>query len=161
MNTVALSPHVFCTKVLHIRSFVFQILPTDISECRARGGGRRQNTSLDAAHTQIFLVARRVAQLFHISRFIQCTCIGSRLDESSQHVCRVLRTVRLIHSHSSISCLVASSWACLIVVLPFHDATIPAAVSGLAEWLNSPRSHRGRCESAAFSNENAPKEDSC
>ena len=51
-----------------------------------------------AAHTNIFLVARRVAQLFHISSFIQGTCIGSRLDESCQHVSRVLKTVRLVHN---------------------------------------------------------------
>ena len=109
----------------------------------------RPNTSPDAAHPHIFLVARRVAQLSHISRFIPCTCLGSRLDESSQHVCRVLKTVHLLHSHSSTSCLVATPCASLSVVLLFltdwrrnrgSPASIPAAVAGLAEWLNSPRS---------------------
>ena len=66
---------------------------------------RTQNTRM------FFLVARRVAQLFGISRFIHCTCIDSRLESSSQHVSRVLKTLRLLHSHSSISCLVvASCW---------------------------------------------------
>ena len=31
-------------------------------------------------------------------------CSGSRLESSCQHVSRVLKTVRLLHSHSSISC---------------------------------------------------------
>ena len=41
-----------------------------------------------SAHAH-FPVVLRVAQLFHISRFIQCTRIGSRLKSSSQHVSRV------------------------------------------------------------------------
>ena len=82
-------------------------------------------------------------------RVIQCTCIGSRLDESSEHMCRVLKTARLLQSHSSNSCLVAISWACLIVILLFlldwrpnrrSAATSPAPESGLAEWLNSSHS---------------------
>ena len=100
-------------------------------------------------HTHIFLVARRVAQLFHIARFIQCTCTGSMIDETSQHVCRVLKTLLLPHSHSSISCLVATSWACLSVILFFltdrrrnrgSPASIPVAVAGLVQWPNSLRS---------------------
>ena len=70
--------------------------PTDISDTRARDGRWRQNTSPYAAHTHIFLVARRVAQLFHISCFIHCTCLGSRLESSSQRLCRVLKTVRML-----------------------------------------------------------------
>ena len=64
-------------------------------------------------------------------------------------MCRVFKTVRLLHSHSSISCRVASSWACLSVVLLFVTdwrqnkvslASIPAAVASLVEWPNSLRS---------------------
>ena len=71
----------------------------------------------------------------HISRYIQCSCGDSRLESSSQYVC-----------HSSMSCLIATFWACLSVVLLFltdwrrnrgSTATIPAAVAGLAEWLSS------------------------
>ena len=78
----------------------------------------------------------------YISRFIQCTCTGSRLESSNQHVSRLLKTLRLLHSHSSISCLVATSCACLGIVLLFlldwrrnrgSLASIPAAVAGLAE----------------------------
>ena len=106
-------------------------------------------TSYRTQHTHIFLVARRVAQLFHVARFIQCTCIGSMIDETSQHVCRVLKTLLLLHSHSSISCLVATSWACQTVSLLFltdwrqnevSPASIPAAVAGLVQWPNSLRS---------------------
>ena len=50
-------------------------------------------TSYRTQHTHIFLVARRVAQLFHIAGFIQCTCIGSMIDETSQHVCRVFKNI--------------------------------------------------------------------
>ena len=65
-------------------------------------------------------------------------------------MCRMLKTLRLLHSHSSISCLVATSTTTtLSVVLLFltdwrrngrSPASIPAAVAGLAEWPNSPRS---------------------
>ena len=102
------------------------------------------------AHTHIFLVACRVAQLFTVVpyvHFTQCICSGSRLDESSQHVSRVFSNLRWLHGHSSISCLVATSWACVSVVLHFltdwrrnqgSPASIPATVAGLAERLNSP-----------------------
>ena len=79
------------------------------------------------------------------------TCVGSKLDESSQHVCRVLKTMRWLHSHSSILCLVATSLACLSVSLLFlmdkkpnreSTVTILAAEPGLAELPNSPRSRR-------------------
>ena len=43
-----------------------------------------------------FLVAHcvaRLSKLFHFSRSIQCTCTGSRHDESSQHVSRVLKNL--------------------------------------------------------------------
>ena len=85
---------------------------------------KTEHIAPDAAHTHIFLAVRFVAQLFDISRFFQCTCIGSRL-ESSQHVCRVLHTVRVLHSHFSISCLVA---------LPERRSTVPdglETVSGI------------------------------
>ena len=85
--------------------FVFEVV------CRVV---RRQNTSPGAAHTHIFLVVRREAQLSQLSRFNQCTRIDSRLA-----VCRVLKIVRLLPSHSLISCLVATSLACLSVSLLF------------------------------------------
>ena len=110
VNTVPLSPHLLFCNILHIRSFFFQITPADIGECRAHDGEWRQNTSPETAHTHIFLFAHRVVQLFRIWG----TFIGSRLDESSQHACRELKTVRLLHSHSFISCLVAlpgPAWA--------------------------------------------------
>ena len=125
------------------QSIFFDISRTDISECRSRDGRRSQ-------HTRIFFSLRAVWHSSSMcSRFIQCTCIGTRLDGSSQHVCRVFKTVRLLHSHSSFSCLVATSWACLSVVLLFLTdwrrdrgslASIPAAPAGLVEWLNSHRS---------------------
>ena len=92
VNAVALSLHLV-PNILHIRCK--NRLQTFANVVHATGW--RQNTS------HIFLVARR---------------IGSRLDESSQHVCRVLTTVRLLHN-SAISCLVAASWACLTVILLF------------------------------------------
>ena len=78
-----------------------------------------------------FLVARHVAQLsqlFHTSRFIQCTCIGSRHDESSQHVCPVLKTVRLLHSHSFR--LVSSR---NLLALPDRHFTFPGGVETASE----------------------------
>ena len=66
--------------------------------------------------------------------------------------------VRLLHIHSSISCLVATSWACLRAVLPSLTdrrrnrgslASIPAAVAGSAEWLHSLRSQKGHPTSSA------------
>ena len=105
------------------------------------GGVKTEHLTQRSTHAFLFFVARRVAQLFHISRFIQCTCIGSRLDESSQHVCRVLKTVRLLHSHSSISCLVATSWASLSVV-PLILTDWRRNQGSPAEWLKSHRSQK-------------------
>ena len=59
------------------------------------------------------------------------------------------KSLRLLHGHSSISCLVEPSWACLSFVLLFQTdwrrnrvplASIPAAVVCLAVWPISPRS---------------------
>ena len=98
-------------------------------------------------HTRIFFSLRSMWHsciTCHVSS--KASALAQRL-ESSQDVCRVLNTVRELHSHSSISCLVATSWVCLSVVLLFltdwrlnrrSTATILAAVSGLAERLNSP-----------------------
>ena len=60
---------------LHIRGFFFWNSPTTISECRAGDCEWRENTSPDAAHTMIFLIAHRVSHL----TFHPCTSIGSRL----------------------------------------------------------------------------------
>ena len=57
--------------------------------------GGEDRTPHRTQHTHIFLVARHGAQLFRILRFTQCTCIGSRLDDSSQHVSRVLKSSAL------------------------------------------------------------------
>ena len=105
-------------------------------------------------HTHAYFLLRAVEHSVSYVHFIQCNCVGSRLESSSQHVSRVFKkkkTLRLLHIHSSIPCLVATSWACLSVVLLFltdwrrnqgSPASIPAAVAGLAEWPNSPRSQK-------------------
>ena len=51
-------------------------------------------------HTRVFFSLRAVWHSVSYVHFI-------RLDESRQYVSRVLKTVRLLHSHSSTSCLVA------------------------------------------------------
>ena len=55
-------------------------------------------------------------------------------------MCRVLKTVRLRHIHSSISCLVATSLACLSVVLlfgPEEESGIPCIDPGGGGWFSS------------------------
>ena len=67
------------------------------------------------------------------------------LDDSSQFLSLVPKTLRLLYSRSTVSRFVASSWACLNVLLLLTDwrrnhkspASILVAVAGLAEWLNS------------------------
>ena len=70
--------------VLHIRNLFLKFSLTLANVAHATGSEDRT--------LRVTLHARSVPQchqLFHISRFIQCTCIGWRLDESSQNVCRV------------------------------------------------------------------------
>ena len=77
-----------------------------------RRGVKTEHLTRRSKHAY-FLVARREAQLsklFHISRFIQCTCIGSRLDDSSQHVSRVFKALRLLNIRSSIVLLFLTDW---------------------------------------------------
>ena len=82
----------------------------------------------------------------------------------------MLKSLRLLHSHSSISCLVATSWACLsFVLLLLSDwrrnrvslASIPAAVAGLAVWPISPRSYVSRQPMSIPSSRGKISRDSC
>ena len=125
------------------QSFCLDISRTDISECRARDSGVKTRNTSQTQHTHIF------------SRCAPCSTVVSFVHLSfNEHalaqVSRVLKTLSLLHSHSSISCLVATSGACFrVVLLVLTDwrrnrgstASIPPAVAGLVEWLNSRRSH--------------------
>ena len=115
---------------------------------RRKDTEKRQNrTPHRTQRTRIFFSLCAVLHSsFMCSRFIQFTCIGSRRDGSSQHWSRVFKTVRLLHCHSTISCLVVTSWTCLSVVLLFltdrrqnrvSPASPAVAVVGLVQWPNS------------------------
>ena len=93
----------------------------------------------------------------HVSGCAPCSTVVSDVHVSSnapalaQGSVRVVcvKTLRLLRGHSSIACLVATSWACLTVSLLFltdwrqnqvSPASIPAAMAGLPKRLKSPRS---------------------
>ena len=94
----------------------------------------------------------------HVSGCAPCSTVVSdvhvssnapALAQGSVRVVSSVKTLRLLRGHSSIACLVATSWACLTVSLLFltdwrqnqvSPASIPAAMAGLPKRLKSPRS---------------------
>ena len=85
MSTDLLKCQFLVCKLLCQSVFCWTFRVQDTTECRARDGVLRQNTSPDAAH-MFYPVAHSVVRLFHMFTFSSSTCLVSRLDGSSQHV---------------------------------------------------------------------------
>ena len=81
----------------------------------AGGGVTTEHLTGRSTHADLSRCAP-CSTVFHMYFSSHAPALAQGFDDSSQHGSRVLKTVRLLHGHSSISCLVATSWACLSVV---------------------------------------------
>ena len=112
-------PKLLCTNVFASQSDFFVgtfRVQTLANVVHAAGGGVTTEHLTDAAHTQICLVARRAAQCFHMYTSSNAPHWLKALMTQVSMGSRVLKTVRLLHRHSSISCLVANLLGLLSVV---------------------------------------------
>ena len=84
-----------CKFLFQSVDFVLYIFRTDFSECRAHDRGLKTEHLAGRSTHAFYSRCAPCSTVFICSRFIQCTCIGSRLDDSGQHVSRVLNKFAL------------------------------------------------------------------